>query len=290
MQRSWKPWWMTDLYQESMLIPQPMHDEAGPRGPALVGIYGDGKTQAGWGLRGAANDDGTFKPGFMHHYTKDIFGWKKAQYHFNKSGDPYAFVMRSLRMVCIDIDGKNGGLEHAKKLGLLPVTLAETSKSGDGFHLFYITNDDEWDDALGYAQYDDHIGIVQGVDIRATGCVFHYPTQLWNDVPPAILPEYLADMMRTRKQKRHSVADRLVKIQSTGDPMDTLMLHDELIVHLNRPISTGQRNNTLFAIGSQMKQAGVPDWEKLVADRANDLGLDSDETDKLVNNISRYQP
>lgn len=282
---------MTDLYQTEQLIPVSfLDDHAGPEGPALVQVFEDGKTQSGWGLRGKPRGDGTFEPGFMHKYMRKEFHFRKAQYHHEKDGTPYAFVMRSLSLVCVDIDGKNGGLEHAKQLGILPVTLAETSKSGDGFHLFYSTPDDRWDDVLGFAQFDDHIGITQGVDIRATGCVFHYPTQLWNDESVAPLPEFLADIFRNRKQKRNAAAARLVQVQSTGDPMDTLMLHDELEVELKKTIPPGKRNNTLFAIGSQMRQAGHPDWELLVGDRAAQVGLAQEETEKLIRNITNYNP
>lgn len=290
MQRSSLPWWRTDLYQDDIAIPSDLTLRTGPAGPALVAVHESGTTQSGWGLQGKKRDDGSHEPGFMHRYAAREFHWKKALHHFNKSGDPFAFVMRSLAVVCIDIDGKNGGLEHAKQLGPLPVTLAETSKSGDGYHLFFATPTDQWDDVVGFAQYDDHIGIVQGVDIRSVGCVFHYASQLWNDAPIAELPEYLADMMRTRKQKRHSTQARVAKIQQTGDPMDMLVLHDELTTELAKPIPAGKRNNTLFAIGSQMRDAGVDDWETKVYQRAINVGLDPDEADKLVRNITAYKP
>ena len=49
-------------------------------------------------------------------------------------------------------------------------------------------------------------------------------------------------------------------------------------------------NNTLFAIGSQMKQAGVEGWDEKVEQRALQLGLAQEEVDKLVGNIDRYNP
>ena len=83
--------------------------------------------------------------GFMPRYLRGVFNSRRVVYGYERGKWAYAFVMRSMRLVCVDIDGKNGGLEHAKKLGLLPPTLAETSKSGDGYHLFYLV-DEEWDD------------------------------------------------------------------------------------------------------------------------------------------------
>ena len=66
------------------------------------------------------------------------------------------------------------------------------------------------------------------------------------------------------------------------------MMHAELIDELDKPIADGKRNNTLFAIGSKMKQAQIPNWDVLVGDRATQVGLDDDEIDKLISNINSY--
>lgn len=70
--------------------------------------------------------------------------------------------------------------------------------------------------------------------------------------------------------------------------MEVAIMQDQLITDLNKPISSGKRNTTLFAIGSQMCLARVPGWEQLVHDRALAVGLDVDEADKLVSNIGKY--
>ena len=72
------------------------------------------------------------------------------------------------------------------------------------------------------------------------------------------------------------------------DPEEIAIMHDDLITELSRPIPAGKRNNTLFAIGSQMAEAKVTDWQTLVGDRAVAVGLDEDEVDKLITNIGRY--
>ena len=72
------------------------------------------------------------------------------------------------------------------------------------------------------------------------------------------------------------------------DPEEIAIMHDELITELSKPIPAGKRNNTLFAIGSKMAEAKVPDWQTLVGDRAVAVGLDEDEVDKLINNIAKY--
>ena len=53
-------------------------------------------------------------------------------------------------------------------------------------------------------------------------------------------------------------------------------------------IPAGRRNNTLFAIGQQMKLAQVPDWDTHLHARAVAVGLDNTEADKLVANVRRY--
>ena len=194
--------------------------------------------------------------------------------------------MRSARIVCIDIDGKNGGFEHISELGFLPPTLSETSKSGNGYHLFYAT-DDTWDHAEGFAAHRDQIGIVTGVDIRGTGCVYHYPTQGWNDRPLAQLPQHLDERLQLRRKQQQLVFANIAKTLSL-DPEEIAMMHDDLITELAKPIPAGKRNNTLFAIGSKMKEARVPEWSELLADRANEIGLDADEIDKLIANIVKY--
>lgn len=278
-----KPWWRTDDYSiEEPVSPRYVHDWNGPFGLALVRSWPSGMTDPGWGLQGK---DG--KPGFMENYRKGVFNERRCLYGYERDKWAFAFVMRSMQMVCIDIDGKNGGLEHAKELGHLPPTMAETSKSGDGYHLFYLT-DEAWSDTEGFGAYHDHIGAVTGVDIRAVGCVYHHKQQRWNDRRPVLLPKHVSTFLQERRQKHEHHHQRITKVIETGDPMETLMLHDELVSDLKKPIGAGKRNTTLFAIGQKMKAASVPDWETLIADRATQVGLDSDEVDSLVRNITRY--
>lgn len=283
MEISSTPWWMNDEdYVHDIPLPTHFVDAAGPRDVALVRVYGE-RTQPGWGLHSPAG-----KPAFMECYTKNEFAPRRALHAYEKNSDPFAIVMRSVKMLTVDIDGKNGGLAGAKALGNLPVTLAETSKSGNGYHLFYATPDDMWDDDLGFAQFSDRIGIQQGVDIRAVGCVFHHASQRWNDAAPAPMPEYLADILRARDQRQLAATERIVKIREGGDIMEVLMLKDELITELQKPIPQGKRNTTLFAVGQKLREAEVDGWEILLMDRAQQVGLSQDEADKIIANINRY--
>jgi hypothetical protein len=278
-----QPWWMTDQYDIDRQLPKEFHELAGPKGVALVQAFADGTSTGGWGL------DPASKSGvFGENYRQLKFAERRILRQVEKSGTPFAIVMRSVRMICIDIDGKNGGLVHAKKLGALPPTMAETSKSGDGYHLFYLLPD-TWDEKEGYGAVHDRIGIEQGVDIRATGCVFHYPQQRWNTRAIAHLPKYMLDLLQSKQSER---AHRAAAIRSTvtnGDELEIMLMHDDLKTQLARPIPAGKRNNTLFAIGQQMKTAKVDDWENLILARADEVGLSADEGQKLVDNIGRYQ-
>lgn len=275
------PWWRTDTYDVEEPLPEVFNKLEGPKGVALVAAYEDGKTSGGWGT-----DDGG-KGTFSQNYLAGKFGERRALFAFEKKQQPFAIVMRSVRAVCVDIDGKNGGLEHAKKLGALPPTLGETSKSGDGYHLFYEV-DDEWDDVEGFGILRDRIGIEQGVDIRATGCVFHYPQQRWNGRGMVMLPDYLRELLVTKQQQQQSRREYASKVIASGDEDEILMLQSQLESDLAKDIPAGKRNTTLFAIGQQMREAGIDDWDEQIEKRGLAIGLDPDEVMKLVNNISRY--
>lgn len=273
-------WWMSDAFTDDTPLPDQLIQLA-PHGPALVSVFNSGATQGGWGLR----DTGSGV--FMENFQAGKFRPRTKILALEKHETPFALVMRSVNAVCIDIDGKNGGLENVGQLGYLPPTLAETSKSGEGFHLFY-SLEDKWDEDYGFGDVADVIGLVEGVDIRATGCVYHYPQQRWNGRQIVPAPEHLLQRLQHRQQRRAAAADKITKIVTEGDEMDTAMLHADLINELAKPIADGSRNNTLFAIGSQMFLAGVEDWDDLIYDRAQEVGLSAQESDRLVHNIQRY--
>lgn len=275
-------WWKKDKYLQNYPVPPAFTDLAGPKGLALVRAWPDGRTDQGWGLTGKDGADG-----FMPRYSRGEFNARRVLFGYDRGRWAFAFIMRSVRLVCIDIDGKNGGLEHAKRLGAMPKTLAETSKSGDGYHL-YFTVDEEWDDLKGFGLLNDRIGIEQGVDIRATGCVYHHDTQRWNTREPALLPDHLLELMRQRDQRTLATSERISKILDNHDDLEVLMLHDEIEADLAKPIPQGKRNVTLFAIGTQLHQAEVANWEDKLTSRGLDVGLDSGEIDKIISNIKTY--
>jgi hypothetical protein len=279
-----QPWWMTDTYDDEAPLAVGSLGLEGPQGVALVRAWTDGRTDKGWGL----NPPKDSNEGFMPRYLRDDFNARSVLFGYKKGKWAFAIIMRSVQLVCVDIDGKNGGLEHAKKLGALPPTLAETSKSGNGYHLFYEFTE-PWDDTEGFGQIHDRIGIEQGVDIRSTGCVYHHDTQRWNRRAVAPLPEYLRDLLLTKQQERVHRAAAIATVIDSEDETEILLMHDSLLSDLAKPIPAGKRNNTLFAIGQQLKTAQVPNWEDKILDRAAQLGLGVDEAEKLVINIDRYQ-
>jgi hypothetical protein len=271
------PWWREDEYTKDVAVPSELVRYSGPKGVALVRAWESGQTSKGWG-----------ESMFMDSYMKGRFNAKPFLPGYKQGRWALAYVMRSLRLVCIDIDGKNGGFDNTGKLGMLPHTLAETSKSGNGYHLFYLVGDDLWNLDKGYAMFGDRIGLVQGVDLRAVGCVYHFPQQRWNGREIAPLPEHLKNKLLDRKNQVDAQVDEIIKLLDAGDPVEVAIMQDTLITDLNKPIPSGRRNTTLFAIGSQMHLAQVPGWKQLVHDRALALGLDIDEADKLISNIEKY--
>ena len=50
----------------------------------------------------------------------------------------------------------------------------------------------------------------------------------------------------------------------------------------------GKRNVTLFAVGCKLKLGEVDNWPELVRARAEAVGLDDTEIDKLIENIEKY--
>ncbi|MDR0481616.1 MAG: hypothetical protein LBH13_00410 [Cellulomonadaceae bacterium] len=66
------------------------------------------------------------------------------------------------------------------------------------------------------------------------------------------------------------------------------MLAEEILSELNKSIAPGKRNNTLFAIGSQLKEAELENWDEVLYNRAIQVGLDSTEASKIIENINRY--
>lgn len=275
-------WWLTDQYDQQDAMPEDFEGRAGPHGVALVKAWPSGMTSEGWGLQGK---DG--KDGFMLRYPRNEFNARRVLYGYNLGKWAFAFVMRSVNMICIDIDGKNGGVDHASELlGNAPPTLAETSKSGTGYHLFY-TMDGTWDPDLGFGVFGDSVGIVQGVDIRATGCVYHHPQQRWNGRRAAPLPQHIYERLLQKETQRAAYQSNLAGI-SALDEWEKTIMHDELLTELKKPIPAGKRNNTLFAIGGKLRAAEVPDWQDKIRDRADQVGMGVAETEKLVRNIEAY--
>ena len=280
------PWWMTNPYESTEAMPDDLTEFSGPNGVALVRAWKDGRTDPGWGLWRPGSTSET--NGFMWKYEHQAFAPAPILRGYQLERWAFAFIMRSLRMVCIDIDGKNGGLLHAGKLGMLPYTLAETSKSGDGYHLWYATTEDEWDPVTGFAQFADRISLEQGVDLRATGCIYHHPQQRWNRQPVAELPAHLKTRLTNHAQAIDARMSTIVKTLETQDQEEIVIMQDALLDDLKKPVPPGRRNTTLFAIGNQMKLAEIPGWEKQIYDRATELGLDDAEATKLVVNVRKY--
>lgn len=275
MKHSKRPWWRDEVYDINKDIPYVFTANAGPKGVALVDVYDEGKTTSGWGSKT-----------FMENYMNLRFRANTRQHNF-VHGFPFAFIMRSVKLVCVDIDYKNGGEEGARSL-VLPPTLAETSKSGNGYHLFYLT-EDTWDDNYGFRALPDALGFVTGVDFRAVGCVYHYVQQRWNNRPPEMLPSHISDLLNKKAQLSGERMLYVQQVLASNDDTEVLMLHDQLLKDLAKPIPDGRRNSTLFAIGSQLRETGFNSWQTHIEERGLQIGLDPHEVDKIIRNIEIYR-
>lgn len=277
-----KPWWERDVYDRDMVITPELEALAGPNQVALVRAYESGQTQRGWGL---TDEDGNET--FMPKYQAGDFLPRRTTYGYDAGKHASALVMRSVRAVAVDIDGKNGGLDHVRQLGNLPYSGAEISKSGNGYHILYDTGE-EWDPAKGYGAIADQIGIVQGVDIRGVGCLYHHNTQRWNNRPIVRAPDWLMDRLRERTLKREQGANKIKDVLASYDMEEIILMQSNLLDELQKPIPAGRRNNTLFALASQLKQGEVPNWQEAVINRATQLKLSQTEAEKIVQNAERY--
>jgi len=241
---------------------------------ALVHVQSSGATTSGWGRQDFVlnHGQGKFQP---EKYLKR-FGHGRA----------FGIVMRSVPLLCIDIDGKNGGFQAARVLEL-PPTLAETSKSGNGLHLFYRVAGADWDPNYAYDEIPDVIGLLPGVDVKATGIVYHFPQQRWNGATIAYVPKGVMNLLSARKRTIEISKER-VQASKLLDPEERAILADELMDELQRPLPDGRRNTTLFAWGCKADGV-VKDWPLHLHLRGEQAGLSSSELVQIIKSVQSYR-
>jgi len=242
---------------------------------SLVKVNSDGTTQKGWG-----QDD------FVRNQEAGHFPVEKSLRLFARYGQPYGIVMRSLPMLCTDIDGKNGGIGTSRVLNL-PRTLAERSKGGNGYHLFYSIPYTLWDPVYGYNEIPDIIGLIPGVDIKGTGIVFHYPNQMSNLLDVAPLPPSLHSLVSRAREIRHHARVTRADAENLDDE-EKAILWDSLLTKLNARFAAGNSNNSLYKIGARMFSADYPDWQAEIARRGREIGKDEREISEIIKNIENY--
>jgi len=222
----------------------------------------------------------------MSLWAKERFKPERSLNRYYDQGLPFGIVMRSIPYLCCDIDGKNGGIQTSRILAL-PRTLAERSKSGNGFHIFYRIPESVWDPAVGYAEFPDVNGLLPGIDIRATGIVYHYPTQWWNTEEIAPLPMNLRKLLEQRVQTQRAIEARKEEVNSM-DPVDLAMAQADVLDRLAGPIDKGRRNTALFAIGCELRRLQVQDWQDKLIVRGEEIGLSRTEVSVIVRHVIQY--
>jgi len=260
----------TDQYQDPAGLPVEILEQPGL---SLVHVNPDGTTTKGWGRASFLGNQerGKFRPApYLQRF---------------KHGRAFGVVMRALPLICTDIDGKNGGFQSARILDL-PPTLAETSKSGNGVHLFYSV-DTEWDEHYGYDHWSDVNGLIPGVDIKGTGIVYHFPQQRWNDLHIVPAPAGLLRLLESRKRTAELSRARSAAVRDL-DPDDLAIFGDELLEELARPLPEGGRNNALFVWGRKADGI-VKDWPLHLYRRGEQAGLGDSELVHLIKSVQSYR-
>jgi len=265
-----KQWFEND---SQYVVDDPLAERAWPTTLSLIRVHKDGTTQSGWG-----------RERFMTSYGRGLFRPKRLLDRFAVDQEPFAFVMRSIPVLCADIDGKNGGIQASRILSL-PPTLAETSKSGNGYHLLYRVPEAMWHPEYGYEEFPDANGIIPGVDIRSVGVMFHYPQQRWNQLEIAPLPDKLR---RVLQQRKLSLALKERQRQVTLSPEDLAIAQDTALDGLAGPIPNGRRNATLYAIGCELQRLEVNNWDEKLTDRGLAIGMSEAEMRGIVKHVQQY--
>src|SRR5690349_21418285 len=102
-----KQWFeKNDQYDQKIALPGQI--QSYPR-LSLIRLFSSGKTQPGWSAKK-----------FVRNEEEGAFDPKRALKFYEKYNMPFAIVMRSVPLICVDIDGKNDGIKTARALGLPP--------------------------------------------------------------------------------------------------------------------------------------------------------------------------
>ena len=86
----------------------------------------------------------------------------------------------------------------------------------------------------------------------------------------------------------HATLAQIKELHDKGDEVEIKRLISEAQESLKRQIPLGRRNQTLFAIGSQLYLLGFEYWQDKIEEKAEECGLDPAETAKIVHNIPNY--
>ena len=223
--------------------------------------------------------------------------WREPQ--FKPSIDPgllkrfqYALHMMDTPLLCVDIDRHNNdGVAtladwRERFSAALPPTLATRSKSGRGYHLFYLKPDDLHRDVIGLSTRPGaRPRESTGIDIRAWGLVAFCTRETertivatTNGLTPVECPVWLAYLIRqnTPPPSRPAPSNTTgISPFRSGCPRDCAS-----------PVTEGQRNNEIHRWGFGLSFSYV-DWADHIRHRGRISGLDDREIERMITSIKQ---
>jgi hypothetical protein len=229
--------------------------------------------------------------------------WKPGKFKATKEkvvGKDHALLMKSINVLCVDIDGKNGGMDNLHKLGYLPPTLAEISRSGTGYHLYYSLTDAQ--NSTFSMDFAGKSALATGVDIKTQGLVFQAVAtskhQMYNARQLSLIPDSLANLVELntiKKQKARvffkspqGLKELEKKRQAQPkDEWDWSSLGTPCSGYCLSPIPQGMRNDSLYTFGLAKMANGETDWEKHMGHAARKSNIPNDELGVLVGQVKR---
>lgn len=198
----------------------------------------------------------------------------------------FALCMAGTGLMCLDIDRhQSDGVatladwREEFHVGM-PPTLATRSKSGTGYHLFYLKPETVRRDVIGLRIREGESG-ASGLDVRATGLVSFCTRDgqgmiatPHNGLPVAPCPRWLELVLTAKSRPEYIPAPFIGELR--GCPGKC-----------GQAIAEGQRNDTLFRWGLGLSNS-YDNWAEHVTHRGRASHLPEPEIRRIITSIAGY--